>query len=605
MAPRLPLLLLLLLPLSHAQSCPGGGVSGRATMWRTYERTLPIAVEAANPFDPGQVRVDVELRDPKGELVRVPAFVYQPYERTQRPDGGETLTLVRAREWRMRFTPTRPGLWRWRWLRATPTGSEAGPWQDLVALANPDPTRHGFIRKSADDPRYLEFDDGTAFFAVGENLSWYDGRGSFAYEDWIPKLAASGANYIRLWMPSWAMGLVYAPATLDDWGARLDRAWQLDRVIRLAEEHGLYVMLSVQNHGPFDLDGFFGTGWGTNLFNAANGGPLSHPSEFFADPQAREIFRRYLRYVVARWGHSPHVLCWELWNEVDLVEQPATLEPVLDWHREMAGVLRELDPNDHLIATSTSDELMTFTAWLGTFPIVDYPLTFAPLWELPEIDFVQLHSYQIFGWNVFMPVVDTIFQLVDRMAGFGKPVLLAEAGVDFRGIDETLQADPAGEGFHDLVWAGVFSGGFGSGMSWWWDFVVDTEDWYFHFAPLSRLLRRVDFPREGFERAVKPVQATGRNVAAHLLSGDATVLAWLKNLDHEYYAPDRTPVEGASIDVTVRTGGAWRGKWLDPWTGRVLGQVAFAGPADRTATLAVPSFSRDVALRLNRKAKAR
>jgi hypothetical protein len=277
------------------------------------------------------------------------------------------------------------------------------------------------------------------------------------------------------------------------------------------------------------------------------------------------------------------------------------MDPVVDWHREMAGVLRELDPNDRLISTSTSDELMTFTLWLGSFPFVHYPLEFEPVWELPEIDFVQLHSYQISGWNVELPVAETLFQLSDRMARFGKPVLVAEAGVDFRGIAETLEADPEGEGFHDLLWSGAFAGGFGSGMSWWWDFVVDTEDWYFHFTPLARLMAKVDFPREQIERSVVPVDAPGRRAAAHLLAGRTTVLAWVKNLDHEYYQPDREPVEGGAFVVPLRGGGKWRGSWLDPWTNAVVAKaVVRAVPGEELATLAVPDFSRDLALRLER-----
>jgi hypothetical protein len=36
------------------------------------------------------------------------------------------------------------------------------------------------------------------------------------------------------------------------------------------------------------------------------------------------------------WGYSPNLLAWELWNESDLAEQPPTIDPVVDWHREMA-----------------------------------------------------------------------------------------------------------------------------------------------------------------------------------------------------------------------------------------------------------------------------
>jgi hypothetical protein len=591
-------LVLALLPLLGAGCLPGG--PAELAVWETFERTLPLAVGPENPFDPGAVRVDVEFQRPGGQVLRTPAFVYQAYERELRPDGSEDRTAVGEREWRVRFTLTRPGEWRWRFLRTTVAGQEASGWERFVVGPDLDPARHGFVRRTPKDPRYLAFDDGTAFVPIGENLAWADFRRTGAYEDWIPKLAARGANYIRLWMPSWDMGLVYPPATLEDWTARLDRAWQLDRVIELAEQHGIYVMLSVQNHGPFELGGFFGSGWDANPFNAANGGPLDHPSEFFENARAREIFQRYLRYVVARWGYSPHLFCWELWNEVDLTEQPESIDAVVDWHREMAGVLRALDPNQHLVTTSTSDELMTLTAWTGSSPIESFPLSYAPVWEMPEIDFVQLHSYQISGWNVQLPVAETLSRLLGRMAQFGKPVLLAEAGIDFRGIAETLAEDPGGDGFHDLVWAGLFGGGIGSGMSWWWDFVVDSQDWYFHLEPLARLVAGVRFPLEDFRHSVEPVDGVV-GVDAYVLSGRHTVLAWLKNTAHEYYHPDLGEVSGGRLVVPLQRSPRWAGHWIDPWTGAILAPAELlTPPAKGPPTLAVPPFSRDVALRLDR-----
>jgi hypothetical protein len=588
-----------------------GGGPGDVTLsvWERFEQTLPIAVEAANPFDPTEVRVDVEIEAPNGKRIEVPAFLYQGYARSQRPDGGETLTPEGERQWRFRFTPTRTGTWHWRWLRTTPGGVELGEWQAFRVGPNHDPERHGFL-SIPDGARHLAFDDGTPFFAVGENLSWADFRGTYAYEDWIAKLAASGANYIRLWMTEWDMGVLYQPATLEDWSARMDRAWRLDRVFELADQHGLYVMLSLQSHFPFDLASIFGSGWGTNPFNAANGGPLVTPDEFYTDPYAREIFRRYLRYVVARWGYSPNLLAWELWNESDLAEQPSTIDPVVDWHREMARLLRELDPNDHLVTTSTSDENMTILAWLNShnssFSIQEWPLVYDPVWQLPEIDFVQLHSYQHYTRDVVLPVADTIFELVDRMAQYGKPVLLAEAGVDGGGLEEQRVADPEGEGFHDLLWAGAFSGAFGSGMCWWWDKVVDPEDWYFHFTPLARLTEGVPFARKPFERhRGLPVEAPDHEVVAHVLSGRATLLAWVKNVAHEYATPDRSTVSGATFAPPLAHDGRWVGAWVDPWTGATLAPVELVARRHRTPTLSVPPFSRDVALRLDRVRKRR
>lgn len=250
-------------------------------VWQLFEQTLPVAVEAVNRFNPSVVTVDVELIGPDGQRKTVPAFVYDGFTRSQSSDRSEVLTADGSREWRFRFTPTAPG--DWRWLRVTAAGEEAGEWASFYVAPNTDPERHGFLR-IPDDSMHLEFEDGTPFFAVGENVAWADHRGSGAYEDWIAKLAASGANYIRAWMPEWDMGLLYEPATLEDWSARMDRAWRLDRVMELAKQNDMQVMLSLQSHFPFELNGQFGSGWDTNPFNAANGGPLVTPDEVFTLP---------------------------------------------------------------------------------------------------------------------------------------------------------------------------------------------------------------------------------------------------------------------------------------------------------------------------------
>ena len=177
--------LLLVLSLALLGCGPGDDVT--LSVWERLERTLPIAVEAANPFDPNEVAVDVELIGPGGRRKTVPAFLYEGFTRSQSSSGSEVLAADGSREWRFRFTPTRPGVWRWRWLRVTAGGEEAGEWECFRVLPNLDPERHGFLR-IPDGAKHLEFEDGTPFFAVGENLSWADRRGTGAYEDWIAKL---------------------------------------------------------------------------------------------------------------------------------------------------------------------------------------------------------------------------------------------------------------------------------------------------------------------------------------------------------------------------------------------------------------------------------
>ena len=230
-------------------------------------------------------------------------FAYRPFE----------LTL----ELRARFRPpfgSPEGDWQWRALITTDTRRETA-WSSLTAIR--DPAGRGLLQVSPRDPRYLAFEDGSPYLAIGENMAWYDGRGTFAYDTWLERLAASGGTYIRVWMPSWAFGLEWVTrdgdtltgSSLGDYTARLDRAWQLDYVLARAEALGIQVMLTIQNHGPFST--VHAGQWPDNPYNAANGGPLETPVDFFVDPSARQLFERRLRYIVARWGHHPNIFCWD------------------------------------------------------------------------------------------------------------------------------------------------------------------------------------------------------------------------------------------------------------------------------------------------------
>ena len=568
--------------------------------WERFEAVLPRPVVAANPFDPAEIALDAEIEDPAGRVSRIPAYVHRAYDR-ELADGFERLTPIGDLEWRVRFTPTAPGTWRWRSVAKTRAGTETGAWQALEV--GPPDGGHGFLRISPHDPRYLAHDDGTSYWALGENLCWYDGRGTFAYDDWLAKLAAEGVTYVRLWMPSWAFGLEWTErdasgavlsSSLGDYSDRLDRAWQLDHVLDRASELGIHVMLSLQNHGAFSTE--FNSEWEANPYRSANGGPIDEPGAVFTDPEARALFRRRLRYAVGRWGHSTHLLAWELWNETDLVDEPpGGPATVAAWHAEMAAELRRLDPYDHLVTTSTG----------GTLPIVNLLLgtrLYEELWELDGIDLVQLHLYTI----NFVPLEFSIAlpAFLGDLARFGKPVLAAESGIDFRGPAETLAGDPGGEGLHDILWGGLFSESMGSGMTWWWDDYVDPEDLYLHFGGLAAFVDGVAFDREGFTRSPARATAPGRRLRAHLLAGSGTSLAWVENAGHTWSSPDGSTVEGGELSlagVPPLDGDArWRARWMDPYTGRVV-EDATVVTREGAAVIPVPPFTRDLALRLERR----
>jgi hypothetical protein len=550
-----------------------------------FEATGQIAHRATNPFDPAQLDLRGEFRAPDGTRFEIPGFVTRDFER-ELVGGFEKVRPLGALHWKVRFTPTETGRWRFRWRVATPHGSDTTRWHGFkVRPAAAD--RHGFLRPSPLDPRYLRFDDGTPYFAVGENLAWYDGRGTFAYDDWLAKLAAQGVNYVRLWMPSWAFGLEWTlrqngalvSSTLGDYTDRLDRAWQLDHVLDAADRHGIQVMLCLQNHGPFSLDA--NSQWADNPYNAANGGPLTDPLDFFDDSTSRELFKRRLRYVVARWGHATNILAWELWNEVNLAAS-TFLPEVQSWHVEMARELQTLDPWDHMITTSVS---------LGEEE--------TPLWQLPEITLTQTHTYNV---PFLLDTGYLLTTLLERVRVEGKPALIGETGADWRGPAETVATDPSHIGFHDGLWVGVMGEAFGTGMTWWWDNVIDPQDLYAHFGAVSRFVEGVAFDEQGFVGTRPEVAAAGRRLTAWALVGDPITLAWVKNLAH-HFAPagnpgDPVPVQGATLTLEGLADGTWSAHWIDAYDGSTLSIVV--GPVTGgSIELTVPSFVGDVALRMH------
>jgi Domain of unknown function (DUF5060)/Cellulase (glycosyl hydrolase family 5) len=540
----------------------------RVAQWSRFEATYVPSRTPQNPFDPNEIDVRAQFVEPDGAQHEALGFWYQDYDR-RLVDGREQLTPKGSPSFRVRFTPAQPGRWQWRWVLRTPGHTEVRPWHQF----NVTPARgHGILRVSDRDPRMLAFDDRTSYFAIGENTGWYDQRGTYAYDDWFGALAAQHANFGRVWMASWAFGIEWEDTGLGNYAKRLDRAWRLDHVFAEAERRDIYVMLTLLNHGAFST--VFNSEWANNPYNVANGGPLTAPSEFFTNATARYLFAQRLRYIVARWGSSTHLLAWELWNEVDLTDGYASAA-VAAWHADMSARLRALDPYDHLVTTSHAIFVNDPDVWRGG-----------------GLDFTQLHFYA----NTLPPFANVPRTVVtftrDRLAQTGAPVLFGELGIDSRGPVETTTNDPQGIGVHDGLWAGAVSGGTGTAMPWWWDSVIAAEPqrYYPMFGAIARFVDGVRWDREAFAPLTGEVSNRTRPVVPYGLRGAQTLLLWLKDDGFQWNTPEDQDISGATLEVD----GRWCGRWYDTWDGAWLDDVTFDG------TVTVPTFRRDLALRARR-----
>jgi hypothetical protein len=317
-----------------------------------------LALTVTTWFGPAQVAFDATIPgnpyDCRANDVRV---VFAA------PDGHreERLAYFDEGRWKAWLTTTHPGHY-----HATLTRNGelvAGPAAEVVV---PESARlpEGFVH--AQGTRFVT-DSSQPYFPLGHDLCW-------RYPDIPPltelllRMGAAGMNWARIWACAWdeknpvlIRHNAYAPAEKGTWreaaplGEFLPAALrQWDELVSAAEASGIRFQFVLFHHGLFSTRA--DANWNEHPWNRANGGFLDKPQDFFTNETARDYSRRWLRYAIARWGHSPSVLAWELFNEVewtDAIQKDQNWPAVLAWHNEMAAYVRSLDPYHHLVVTAS------------------------------------------------------------------------------------------------------------------------------------------------------------------------------------------------------------------------------------------------------------
>jgi hypothetical protein len=164
-------------------------------------------------------------------------------------------------------------------------------------------------------------------------------------------------------------------------------------------------------------------------------------------------------------------MSWEFFNEVNITDGWRKIPGrVREWHEKMSACLRGIDPYGRLVTSSfagTPDDA---------------------LWAQAGMQIVQKHLYLRPGTS-FVPTSAEATRILSR---HGKPVLIGEFGRSNR-VSHRYDAD--GVGLHNGLWAAVMSGGCGTAMTWWWQWLDKYGQWG-RFSALARFLEGVDFPAE-------------------------------------------------------------------------------------------------------------
>ncbi len=478
----------IILPTAQAQQAPQ-----RLPLFGTFETSFAVPGDYTNPYDPQQVEVTATFTDPGGLSTEVPGFYIQPYQDSCNGDcSAEQLEPSGDGEWRVRFTPTIPGTWRY--TISAFVASEPVPISNGRFEVEDNQSR-GFVRVAANN-QYFVFDDNTPYFPIGQNLgwSWENGGGIYTYLDWLDHLHTAHANYARIYIDvPWFIGLEWAspPGQYD--GAGQEAAWRFDTILQAAAERNIYLqVVLIWNQAFREYTGVPVTipqtpprpntsqDFDNHPYNVRQGGNLPGPGDILMNSIAQGWLRQRLRYIAARWGYSTHIFAWEIVDEIDRIAA-FNAERDTAWLSTMINTLHEHDPNRHLVTVGTR--------------------SFQSVIQQNELlDFSQVELYQTRPIEQANDQVQvTLNTLSETRSQVSRPVLINEFSLN-PWFEPTLD-DPNGIHIHNTIWATALSGAAGSAMPWWWDTYIDQQDLYGLYTPLALFTQDIAWN----ELAMEPV----------------------------------------------------------------------------------------------------
>ncbi|MBN1670090.1 MAG: cellulase family glycosylhydrolase [Kiritimatiellae bacterium] len=503
----------------------------------------------AADFPVGQAADRVEFTGPDGQACTRPVFRRQPaafeydehgYE-TIRPEGGEVDSV--------RFTPDALGRWRWRAL------SGAAPVAQGEFVCE-EAGRPGYVEISPHDARYFRYSGGSPYCAIGLNLCVLPQYplakgaefervrqtatlGARDYARWFAAMKANGANFARLWL-----GTGYLQVETETAGEHdLLRFEALDRVVELARHSGVRLKLCLENFRCFDSGG----SQPRRLRHSADGRAPRDMDEWFQDPGWQSLWMKKVHALTARYGDDPVILAWELWNEINCC-RTSDWAVQREWTRKMLPAVKALSPRN-LVTNS-----------IGSFDREEKQMTWYRDFQMPEMDFQQVHRYLDQGHlqdpaklAVCSEPVAFSVDAIQRTRRPDRPVLLAETGGvndNHSGPFRYYRADHRGLIFHDTTYPAFFAGAAGSGHIWHWGEYVDQKNLWSGYKALADTLAGVPLDREAFE----PVDLSTDRFWFLALRGRTHLLAWVRNKADTWQnvlRDGREPavVRGASVDL--------------------------------------------------------
>lgn len=464
-------------------------------------------MEGINPFDPGQISVEA-LFTCGAQKYLVYGYYFEDYTR----DSSSMKSFTPARwlhagtyfHWRVRFAPADTGNWSCTiGIRVNNEKEYACTAPALFFKCIPS-ANQGWLMKGNDKWHLACSGSGKSFFALGENIAWTNGtyfRGGAPlagfdrlYEggfldvmDWVTDLAESGGNMVRIATVPWSWDFEYEH--LNNYSDRLDRAWELDKLVGLCEQKHMKISLDLQFFATSVSDTTSVFSWAKNPYHAQIKG-VNEPDGFLTNVTAQKIFKNKLRYFLSRWGYSTSLGILTLTGELDSWEKKQASEIADEkqksWYAIMVPFVRDLIAyRPILTATSYASGHWGREHRHGPF---DYE----------GLDILAIHPYNAerdanierryneFNRKGVEQGVHSIWP--DKAACIQEMGLPEHHPADANDIEGCNDIS-----YHNATWSTAFMGGIGAGFPWWQWF--NSKYRHENFPAMNSFFKEIDFQK--------------------------------------------------------------------------------------------------------------
>jgi mannan endo-1,4-beta-mannosidase len=380
---------------------------------------------------------------------------------------------------------------------------------------------------------YFFTERGEAWTPIGQNdaITWPELAGLFRRRDvegverHLRALKATGVNCLRLMLEYCQTEHRYIEKPAGAFSSNMVRLW--DDLFRLCERVGMYILLT-----PFDTF-FTWIRWKQHPYNRANGGPCANPRELLTCPATIRAIKARLEFATRRWGGSPALFAWDIWNEMHPAHAGDRVEPLGVFIDDVAPWLKALETRLH-------GRRHPITVSVFGPELVASPSLNEPIFRHPELDFANIHLYEKGTIdrprNTVAPALAAGRLMAAAMAEITdqRPLFDSEHGPIHAFLDKKIVLPEPfdDEYFRHIQWAHLASGGAGGGMRWPNRSPhVLTAGMRQAQAALARFLPLIDwrrFDRRCWNDAIEP---SAKGFAAFGCGDERQAVIWLLRTD--------------------------------------------------------------------------